>query len=120
MEKRYLEIFDSRGRFVGAFENVTNFQESDDGTSFSFACDDGSFTYTKDSAGVYSCDDNYITFSNYRLVGRRTLLRHVGGKDAGVSRPITHRINVDDSSDVQERDSCFTYDNCGHLIIGQY
>lgn len=93
-EKKYLEV-SYKGMLVGAFENVTNFQETEDKSVISFNSDDGAFTYEKDVNDIYSCEENHIIFTSYRLIGRRTALK-VADKEGWNSRDI---------------DTCFTADN---------
>lgn len=82
MEKKYLEIL-GNGKIIGAFEDVKNVEEKTEGRNkvLSFDSSEGHFNfkqildYKGDKVG-YLEDAGRIAFEAYRVVGRRTLLRH--------------------------------------------
>lgn len=77
MEKKYL-IVKLNGRELGAFENVTSFEQVTP-EQIKFTSDEGTFVYNKitnETGSGWVSDDCDIYFDDYQLVGRRTLNRH--------------------------------------------
>lgn len=85
MEKKYLELY-NRGRLIGAFEDVTKFEESEDGNTISVESADGNYTLTRDSVyGEYKLNTGkcYLYFDSYNYCCRRTIRNHTNNlKDA--------------------------------------
>lgn len=75
MEKKYL-IVKCGDRELGAFENVTRFEEDKEAGTLKFTSDEGSFEYERNEYGFYTCEDCFIKFDSYQYCGRRTLNNH--------------------------------------------
>lgn len=79
MEKKYLVIYNNE-EAIAAFEDVKTFDEkvTDEGTrQITFTSAEGDFNFIELDDKAFLIDSCYLDtiFTNYRLVGRRTLLR---------------------------------------------
>lgn len=117
MEKKYLLVYDGPNRhaLIGAFENVTDFKELKDETgevyAITFNSDDGSFEYDKQVTGYFACEENDIKFTDYKLVGRRTLRKYTNNLSGVVHGELRNREYEPEEDGADGLDYTFIDDN---------
>ena len=78
MEKKYLELINN-GMLVGAFEDVTVFEERNNGNEIYLESADGNYTLTKQNGRFVF---NGLTFTGYNYCCRRTLRNHTNNLES--------------------------------------
>lgn len=85
MEKKYLELI-YNGNLIGAFEDVTRFEERNNGNELYVESADGNYTITKQRNGYYNF--NGLPFNEYNYCCRRTLRNHTDNLNPTMSRQV--------------------------------
>lgn len=90
MEKKYLEI-KRNGITLGAFEDVTKFEETENG--FKIESADGNFEFVKSEDGLYldKIKKFPMVFDSYKMCGRRSFRRHTNNENKGYHVTIVGR-----------------------------
>jgi len=85
MEKKYLELV-FNGKLIGAFEDVTVFEERDNGNTLYVESADGNYTITRNRSGYFNFKG--IPFNGYNCCCRRTLRSHTNDLDDRMTKRV--------------------------------
>lgn len=85
MEKKYLELV-FNGKLIGAFEDVTVFEERDNGNELYVESADGNYTIRRDRNSYFNFKG--IPFNGYNCCCRRTLRSHTDNLNPTMSKQV--------------------------------